>query len=322
MNTVGPLAARQLGALGADVIKVEPPTGDTNRATPPLRDGESYQYAMANTDKRGVVLDLKREDGAAALWRLLDTADVLIENLKPGSLQRLGFGADDVRAHRPELVYCSVNGFGFDTAYPGRPALDTVIQAMSGALSATVVDGMALKSGLSLADQLGGQFGLLATLAALDRRDRTGAGATLDLAMHECAAWATQMVWNGCSRTPATVAPVADGYVVIADDLALRDAVADMTREEARAAHPGTVAPVLDVGEVLAHPQAVARGLVVSRASVDGDEWPVLESPMRLRSTPARVGDAMARLGHVDAELMAELEHDPAGGPVRSGTAT
>jgi len=319
MNTVGPLAARALGALGADVIKVEPPTGDTNRATPPLRDGESYQFAMANTDKRGVVLDLKSADGAAALWRLLDTADVLIENLKPGSLQRLGFGSDDVRARRPELVYCSVNGFGFDTAYPGRPALDTVIQAMAGALSVTVVDGEALKSGLSLADQLGGQFGLLATLAALDRRDRTGAGATLDLAMHECAAWATQMVWNGCSRTPATVAPVADGYVAIAGDPALSDALAGMTREQAAAAHPGVVAPVLDVGEVLAHPQTLQRGLVVSRPSADGDEWPVLESPMRLCSTPVRVGEAMARLGHVEPGLVAELGLGAAGAPVRSG---
>jgi crotonobetainyl-CoA:carnitine CoA-transferase CaiB-like acyl-CoA transferase len=197
-----------------------------------------------------------------------------------------------------------------------------VIQAMSGALSATVVDGMALKSGLSLADQLGGQFGLLAVLAALDRRERTGLGATLDLAMQECSAWATQMMWNDGSRTPATVAPVADGHVVIVDDESLADAVAGLTRDEAAAAHPDAVAPVLDVTEALAHPQTVARGLLVPRASVDGDEWPVLESPMRLRSTPARVGDAMARLGHVDAELMAELEHDPAGGPVRSGTAT
>jgi crotonobetainyl-CoA:carnitine CoA-transferase CaiB-like acyl-CoA transferase len=316
MNTVGPLAGKQLGALGADVIKIEPPTGDVNRTSPPLRDGGgSYHFAVANTDKRGVVLDLKTEAGAAALWRLLATADVLIENLKPGSLARLGFGADAVRGRHPELVYCSVNGVGFDSAYPGRPAFDTVVQAMSGALSATVVDGVALKSGLSLADQLGGQFGVLAVLAALDRRDRTGSGATLDLAMQECAAWATQAVWNGGSRTPASVVPVRDGHVVVVGDAALCDAVAGMTRADAAAAHPDAVAPVLGVDEMLAQPQTIERGLVVWRPSIDGDPWPVLESPLRLASTPARVAVVMGRLDHVDAALAAELELDAAHAP-------
>jgi crotonobetainyl-CoA:carnitine CoA-transferase CaiB-like acyl-CoA transferase len=313
MNTVGPLAGRQLGALGADVIKVEPPTGDSNRTTPPLHeDGGSYVFAIANTDKRGIVLDLKREQDAATLWRLLDTADVLIENLKPGSLARLGFGSEDVRARRPQLVYCSVNGFGHDSAYPGRPAFDTVVQAMSGAMSATVVEGVAMKSGLSLSDQLGGQFGLLAILAALERRDRSGEGATLDLAMQDCTAWATQMVWNGCTRTPSTIAQVADGHVAIVGDGPLQSGMRALTREQAAAAHPGLVAPVLDVAEMLAHPQTRDRGLLVRRTSADGGEWPVLESPLRLCSTPARVATAMARLDFLDPALAAELgiEHD------------
>jgi crotonobetainyl-CoA:carnitine CoA-transferase CaiB-like acyl-CoA transferase len=216
-------------------------------------------------------------------------------------------------------VYCSINGFGFDSAYPGRPAFDTVIQAMSGAMSATLVDGLALKSGLSLADQLGGQFGLLSILAALDRRDRIGTGATLDLAMQECTAWATQTIWDGGSRTPATVAPALDGWVVTVGDPALAGAIAGLTREQAVAAHPDAVAPVLDVGEVLAHPQTVARGLLVSRRSADGDAWPVLESPMRLCSTPARVGSAMARFGYVDPELAAQLGLGAAAAPPRTG---
>ena len=183
MNTVAPLACRQLGALGADVIKVEPPAGDTNRTNPPLRgrDG-SYFYALSNTDKRGVVLDLRSESEQASLWHLIASADVLVENLKPGSLDRLGFGAIAVRERRPDLVYCSINGFGHDSAYPERPALDTVIQAMSGLMSATRADGVPTKTGSSFSDQIGGQFGLLAVLGALDRRERTGEGATLDLA--------------------------------------------------------------------------------------------------------------------------------------------
>jgi crotonobetainyl-CoA:carnitine CoA-transferase CaiB-like acyl-CoA transferase len=283
MNTVGPLASRQLGALGADVIKVEPPTGDTNRYSPPLReDGRSYIYAISNTDKRGIVLDLRQPDDAARLWALIDTADVLIENLKPGSLVRLGFGAEAVRERRPQLVYCSVNGFGHDSAYPGRPALDTVVQAMAGAMSVTLCDGTPTKSGLSLADQLGGQFGLLGVLAALDRRARTGDGATLDLAMHDCAAWATQLVWNDAPPRAGTVVAGEDGYLVVDGDDAM---------------------PVQDVATVLAHPHTRARGLAPLRTSVDGDEWLVLESPLRLLSTPARVGAPMAGLGYVDPTL-------------------
>jgi crotonobetainyl-CoA:carnitine CoA-transferase CaiB-like acyl-CoA transferase len=317
MNTVAPLAAKQLGALGAHVIKIEPPTGDTNRTSPPLRgDDGSYNFAVANTDKRGLVLDLRSPEGAAALWDVLETADVLIENLKPGSLERLGFGAQAVRDRHPELIYCSVNGFGFDSAYPGRPAFDTVIQAMSGAMGATIDHGSALKSGLSLADQLGGQFGFLAVLAALDRRDRTGGGATLDLAMQECTAWATQVLWNGGSRTPATVAPVRGGYAVIAGPEPSAEAIAGMTADEASASYPGRVAPVRTIAEMLDHPQTSARELVIERRSADGASWPVLQSPLRLSATPARVGTVMGRLG--TAAGTAEARVAWSGGPDRS----
>ncbi len=287
-NTVAPLAGRQLGALGADVIKVEPLTGETNRSTPPLReDGGSYIYAISNTDKRGVVLNLREEADADSLRLLLDTADVLVENLKPGSLDRLGFGPAEVRRLHPELIYCSINGFGHDSVYPGRPALDTVIQATSGVMSTTVADGVATKTGLSLADQLGGQFGLLGILAALDRRDRTGEGATLDLAMHDCAAWATQMVWNESECAQCSVAAFEDGYVATAG---------------------GVTVPVLGVAEMMEHEQTAERGLTGHRTAADGEDWLILETPLRLLSTPARVGAPMPRLGFMDPDLERELE--------------
>lgn len=273
MNTVGPLAGRQLGALGADVIKIEPPQGDSNRHNAPLRaDGQAYVFALLNTDKRGLVLDLRVDADRQVLWDVLRTADVLIENLKPGSLGRLGFGAQDVQAVLPHLIYCSINGFGHDTVYPGRPALDTVVQAMSGIMSATVLDGVPTKAGISVSDQLGGLFGLLGVLAALEHRERHGgAGATLDLAMQDGSAWATHRLWNG-------TIPAQD-----------------------------TTTPVATVAEVLAHPQTVARGLVIERPSADGGSWQVLGSPMRLRSTPAVVTSAMPPLGHLDPELAAEF---------------
>lgn len=327
MNTVAPLACRQLGALGADVIKVEPPTGDTNRWNAPLHDaGESYVFALSNTDKRGVVLNLRDETDREALFCLLATADMVIENLKPGSLEKLGVGPTEVLRRFPAMIYCSVNGFGNDSVYPGRPALDTVIQGMSGVMSASLINGVPTKAGISVSDQLGGQFGLLALLAALDRKERTGQGAHFDIAMQDCSAWATQMLWTGGTEGAkgCLIMAARDGHVAIEGDMdaavdalggasgaSLPDVLAQMPRDEAVAALAGAqgvrCAPVLSVAEVMNHPQLCARELIIERPAADGLRWKVLASPMRLLSTPAAVQSAMPRLGHPDADLAREL---------------
>ncbi len=303
MNTVAPLACRQLGALGAEVIKVEPPTGDANRVNMPLRDsdGQSYVFALSNTDKHGIVLDLRDPADAAVLWRLIDTADVVIENLKPGSLARLGFGADAIRARRPGIVHCSVSGFGHDSAWPGRPALDTVVQALSGAMAATPVDGMPTKAGISIADQLGGQFGLLGILAALYWRDRSGEGVALDIAMQDCTIWATQAAFDA-PLPEARLTACAEGWIAV-------ETPADLTRlaREAAlaqcAANRQPAAPVLSVAEVLAAPQTAARNLLLEVPTADGSRWTVLGSPLKLGATPARVRSAMPCLGWPDPLL-------------------
>lgn len=308
MNTVAPLACRQLGALGAEVIKVEPPTGDSNRANTPLResDGQSYVFALSNTDKRGVVLDLRDTADAQTLWDLIDSADVVIENLKPGSLARLGFGAAAIRARKPSIVHCSVSGFGQDSVWPGRPALDTVVQALSGAMAATPVDGMPTKAGISISDQLGGQFGLLGILAALHRRDRTGEGASLDIAMQDCTVWATQHAFD--QRPPAaTVRRCTDGWIAATaraetDQMSVADALA------ACAAHGIDAAPVLSVAEVTAAAQTSARGLLTEVPTPDGSRWTVLASPLRLEGSPAKVRSAMPRLGWTAAAGQ-EVQH-------------
>jgi len=194
-----------------------------------------------------------------------------------------------------------MNGFGHATVYPGRPALDTVVQAMSGVLGATVLDGVPTKAGISVSDQLGGLFGLLGVLAALDRRDRDGSGATLDVAMQDGSAWATHRVWNTAPEQPPIVA-TADGPALVED---------------------GVSTPVATVADVLAHPQTSARGLLVERPTADGGSWTVLASPMGLRSTPTAVTTAMPRLGVLDAALAAEfaLEPGPDGRVRRAATA-
>jgi crotonobetainyl-CoA:carnitine CoA-transferase CaiB-like acyl-CoA transferase len=321
MNTVAPLACRQLGALGADVIKVEPPTGDTNRINAPLReDGEAYVYALSNSDKRGIVLDLKQPADRDTLWALLDTADVLIENLKPGSLGKLGFGAQAVRERLPSIVYCSVNGFGYDSIYPGRPALDTVIQGMSGVMATTPVDGVPTKSGISISDQLGGQFGLAGILSALFARETSGNGVHLDIAMQDCSAWATQARWNGRPSEPPAIIAASDGLVALEGDASLVPDAAALSAANVveRFKTLGfAAAPILSVKEVMEHPQTAARGLLKTVPTADNDEWLVLGSPIRLLSTPADVRSAMPRLGFVHVELAEELGLPAAKPPMR-----
>ncbi|MGX5805490.1 CaiB/BaiF CoA transferase family protein [Bradyrhizobium sp. Arg314] len=305
MNTVAPLACRQLGALGADVIKVEPPSGDSNRINAPLRaDGEAYIFALSNTDKRGIVLDLREQSDQKKLWALLDTADIVMENLKPGSLAKLGFGAAAVCDRFPSIVYCSVNGFGYDTVYPGRPALDTVIQGMSGAMAVTPVNGVPTKSGISVSDQLGGQFGLAGILAALFARDRTGKGVHLDIAMQDCSAWATQVRWNGSGEDLPAVIRTTDGYIAVerAPDGAQEFiAASGSITNSAFLAHleeVGALAvPICAVADVMDHPHTKARGLLKTVPTDDGSEWLVLGSPLKLQSTPPEVRTAMPKLG-------------------------
>jgi crotonobetainyl-CoA:carnitine CoA-transferase CaiB-like acyl-CoA transferase len=319
MNTVAPLACRQLGALGADVIKVEPPIGDSNRINAPLRDdGESFVFALSNTDKRGIVLDLRQAADRETLLAMLASADVMMENLKPGSLDRLGFSSGDMLKRFPRLIYCSVNGFGYDSVYPGRPALDTVIQGMSGAMDATRVEGVPTKAGISISDQLGGQIGLLSILAALEWREHTGRGLALDLAMQDCTAWATQSLWNDAMPTGqgARIIAASDGYVAVEGDADILGAVSASTRAELVARLDGRdgcrAAPVLSVTEVLDHPQTLARILLVDVPTSDGSSWRVLASPLRLLETPPMVRSAMSRLGYLDAALAREFDLQPA----------
>ena len=130
----GPYCAMMLGDMGADVIKVEQPGNgdDTRRWGPPFAGGESAYYLSVNRNKRSVTLNLKDPRGQRILRRLIDQSDVLIENFKQGTLDRLGFGYSDVHAMRPSLIYCSISGYGADGPYADRPGYDIAAQAMGG----------------------------------------------------------------------------------------------------------------------------------------------------------------------------------------------
>jgi crotonobetainyl-CoA:carnitine CoA-transferase CaiB-like acyl-CoA transferase len=174
----GPYATMLLADLGAEVVKVESPAGDDTRAwTPPVRDGVSTYYLAVNRNKRSVALDLK-DDGDVALAReLAGRADVVIENFRPGGLQRFGLDYDTVASGNPGIVYASISGFG--TTERGRvlPGYDLIVQAMSGLMSLTgAPDTEPFRSGISVFDVMAGMHASIGILAALNARQGTGRG--------------------------------------------------------------------------------------------------------------------------------------------------
>jgi len=169
---MGPSAGLILGDLGADVIKVEPVTGDKTRE---LRGSGAGYFAMYNRNKRSVRLNLKSPDGLAVARKLLSGADVLIENFRPGTMTRLGLGYEELAAEIPRLIYCSTHGF-LSGPYENRTALDEVAQMMGGLAYMTGPPGRPLRAGASVIDVSGGMFGVIGILAALEERHRSGRG--------------------------------------------------------------------------------------------------------------------------------------------------
>jgi itaconate CoA-transferase len=182
-----PFAARQLGDLGARVIKVERPDGgDFARGYDKAVDGQSAYFVWLNRNKESLSLDLKQEAAREALHRLVGQADVFIQNLAPGAVERLGFGAAALRAKHPRLVTCDISGYGATGPYADKKAYDLLIQSESGVLSVTGTSDTPCKVGVSIADIATGMHAYSAILAALYRRERDGCGAHIEVPMFDC----------------------------------------------------------------------------------------------------------------------------------------
>ena len=181
----GPYCAMMLGDMGAEVIKIEEPAqGDDTRSWAPHRDGWSTFFLGLNRSKKSLAIDLKSDAGASVLGRLIDTADVLIENFRPGSLSKLGFGYERVAARNRRLVYCSITGYGQTGPKRRLPGYDAVIQAESGLMDVTGhPDGPPTRVGVAITDYLAGLYAMNGILLALRDRDRTGQGQHVDIAL-------------------------------------------------------------------------------------------------------------------------------------------
>lgn len=187
---MGPLASQWLGDFGADVIKVEPPEGDSTRQTgPSVEPGMAALFLSANRNKRSIVLDLKSEPGRAALLTLIDGADVFMHNIRPQKLAKLGLGPDVLQGRNRQLIYAGLHGFGEAGPYGGRPAYDDIIQGLSGC-----ADLMRRQSGepkyfpAITADKTTGLIAAMAILAALAGRASSGRGGVIEIPMFECMA--------------------------------------------------------------------------------------------------------------------------------------
>lgn len=320
--TTAPLCARQLAHLGADVIKIEKPGGDESRTFGERHGERSDTYCMSNADKRSVVLDLQAPQGMEVLKALLRTADVLVENNKPGTLARFGLDAAALAAINPRLVYCAISGFGAESLYGDRPGFDTVIQAMAGFMSAVNPGGLPLKSGISTSDLMGSLSAIVAILAALEYRDRTGRGQFIDLSMQDVSCWVTGPVWNvdpAAIGRPAMVR-CADGFVLVEEGeaglaRALRDAgfelaqLRSLTRAGADRQLTGLglrTAPVHTIPEACQLPQTQARGLWYTMPA-EGRDWPMIGTPLRLQLTPALITRHGSSLNEDGAAVLAEL---------------
>ena len=238
----GPFASMLMADLGADVIKVEQPgTGDPARGNGPFlspaggetNEQEFSSYFMSiNRGKRGAALDLANPKGREALLRLVETADVLMENFRPGAMARLGLDYEAVRARNPRVVMCSVSGFGQTGPYAQRPALDVIVQGMGGMLSITGEPGGGpVRPGASIGDIAAALFATVAVQSALIERERSGEGQFIDIGMLDCQVAIMENAFTRYfalgqipqplgtrhpSSTPFQAFRTADGHVVVA----------------------------------------------------------------------------------------------------------
>ncbi|MEM1341466.1 MAG: CoA transferase [Pseudomonadota bacterium] len=359
----GPACGMMLADLGADVIKVEKPDGDDSRRfLPPDINGESAAFMMMNRNKRGIALNLKDADAIEALQRLLDTADVVIENYRHDTMDRLGLGYEALRERNPKLVYCAVSGFGRSGPYAERGGFDLIAQGMSGLMSITG-EGPGrppVKPGAPIADITAGFLAALGCTAAYHHAQATGQGQMVDTSLFEAGISLTY--WQSAIAFATGQAPQAvgsahplnapyqsfrtrDGWINVGaanqrnwlrllevigapelnDDprfmsnevritnlpdlvlilerhLQTRDTQDWLSRMEAAGLPAG---PVMNVCEMHADPQAIARDMIVTTHHPVAGPVNAIGCPIKFSDTPAAVNRPAPTLGQHGSEVLA-----------------
>lgn len=210
----GPFCTMLMADMGADIIKVENPKGgDDSRAYTPFKNGVSAYFMGLNRSKRSITINLKEPEGKDLLKQLAAHADVIVENYKPGTMDKLGLGYDVLKEINPRLVFASISGFGQTGPYSRKAAYDLIIQGMSGFMSITGPDAQhPLKAGSSIADIFAGVFAVIAILAALRHRDKTGEGQMVDVAMLDCMIAVLENAIACYESTGVSPEPIGNGH--------------------------------------------------------------------------------------------------------------
>lgn len=289
----GPYCTMVLADLGADVVKVERPDGgdDGRHFGPFLPSGESGYFASVNRGKRSIALDLKEAADRDVFLALADKADVLVENFRPGAMERLGLGSELLRGRNPGLVYTSVTGFGRSGPDAGQAAYDVIVQARSGLMSVTGHDPEEpVRVGSSISDILAGLYAAIGVCASLRERERTGRGADLDLAMLDCS---VSVLENAIARfvvSGRVPEPLGTRHPSIAPFAAFR------ARDGALVIAAGNDQLWQVLCEVIGAPELLADPLLVSNRS-RAEHAQHLEHEINVRLAVKPVADWLAILG-------------------------
>jgi crotonobetainyl-CoA:carnitine CoA-transferase CaiB-like acyl-CoA transferase len=367
----GPTCSMLLADMGADVVKVEkiPGGDDARRMVPPKVGEESAAFLIMNRNKRGIALNLKSEQGRGVLSRLLKSADVLIENYRRGTMEKMGFGYEMLHTMNPKLIYCSISGFGRTGPYADRGGFDLVAQGMSGLMSITGerAGGPPMKAGAPVTDITAGILGCVGILAALHARQSTGQGQMVDTSLFE--AGITHTYWHSaiCFATghapgpmgsahplnaPYQAFPASDGWITVGaanqenwlrllealeapefrDDprfvnnadrmrnlatltemlspLFQRRTVAEWLRRLEDAGVPA--GPVLDIAQMHADPQALAREMIVETVHPTAGEVKAIGLPIKFSETPGGVHQPAPLFGQHTREVLREAGYSDA----------
>ena len=359
----GPACSMLLADMGADVIKVEkiPGGDDARRMVPPTVGEESAAFLIMNRNKRGIALNLKTGAGRGALARLLKNADVLIENYRRGTMEKMGFGYEALHELNPKLIYCSISGFGRTGPYADRGGFDLVAQGMTGLMSITGehAGGPPMKAGAPVTDITAGILACVGILAALHSRASTGQGQLVDTSLFE--AGITHTYWHSaiCFATgnapgpmgtahplnaPYQAFPASDGWITVGaanqenwlrlidaleapelrDDprflnnadrmrnlsaltaaltpLFQKRSVAEWLRRLQECGVPA--GPVLDIAQMHADPQALAREMIVETVHPTAGKVKAIGLPIKFSDTPGGVRKAAPLMGEHTREVL------------------
>jgi CoA:oxalate CoA-transferase len=356
----GPFASMLLADYGADVVKVESPEGREFR--PPHAERDSYFFLSSNRGKRSIALDFRSAAGRELLLRLLPRFDVLVENFRPGAMERRGLGPAELLERVPRLVYCRISGFGADGPYAGRPGFDQIAQGMSGLMSLTgTPESGPTRAGIAISDLLAGIFAAQGVLLALLARERSGRGQVVDTSLLEATigvlSWGAGMYFEaGQAPGPAgqhhpLSSPYGrfrarDGWLNIAAgseamwrklaaalgredwtrDPRFADLLARLRNRDALTAElesalaAGDVedwverinaagvpcGPVLDVAQVFADPQVLARRMLVELPHPEVGTFRTTGLPVKLSHSPGRIERRPPLLGEHSDEVLRE----------------